>query len=149
MSGMLNKKFIIFVPLINLKPYFMFDKSFSPNTEKLKWTDTQANFISFIEILHATGLPNASIDQIGEHLLSHMEVDLSPFPDFRSMRIALEKEVDTDKFLQEMNDALIEQYQLDHTLKGTGVISLLEEEIRQNTNSFFVQKLDKYFSSSN
>ena len=131
----------------------MFKEQLSSNDGKDKWIGTQKDFISFVEIFEAAGNikigdRNATTDEIAEVLMKVFDVDLSPFPDFPSMRVALGSESNHEQLLQKMIDNLEKENQLDEAIEGTNVLPSEEEQMRQTRNwtfaNTFVEKLRKY-----
>lgn len=69
----------------------------TPETTKNELQSAQVKFLTFI-LAYSRRMPNADIDGLGEEMLADMDFDLSPYPDFRSMRLALEPLCDVDTF---------------------------------------------------
>src|SRR5690348_13909552 len=94
--------------------------------DKIKWAGTHADFLIFVEVYELMGVfrigeRKSTADEIAKVFLNVIDIDLSPFPDFRSMRIAISANIDPAESIGKMIDLLDSEEQLKEILDGTGV----------------------------
>ncbi len=134
----------------------MFSIPSSPD-EKIKWDSTKKDFITFVEIYElAGGLKlngkSATADQIGELFLNVIELDILPFPDFKTMRIALDPKKDAIDAIEDMAVKLKEAEELEDMLDEINIEPSKEEQARKAFGwimaNDFVRKLGRYVQFS-
>lgn len=125
----------------------------SSDNEKIKWSGSQADFISFVEFFEAIGGfkvkdRKATADEIGKLFLKVIDLDLSPFSDFHSMRMSVSGSQEPGHIAKKLLDHMEKEDQLSNALEGTGIEPSDETQARQMlswmaTNDF-VNKLSKH-----
>lgn len=83
----------------------MYEMSKDPAREPLVWTGTQVDLVT---VVLAMAKISADVDEIGERMVRSIVFDLAPYPDFRSMRLALQDQCDPDAFMK-MGRLLVRQ----------------------------------------
>lgn len=89
-----------------------------PGGKKMPWTGTHTDFVSMILSIAPE---DTAADEMGEQMLRHVDFDISPYPNFRTMRLALQQKADPQGFLQVGREALQQDLQTLELLNGTGV----------------------------
>lgn len=103
---------------------------------KLAWKASQASFISFInffEAYHAvTKQDNTAItaNEIAELFMKFIKVDISPYPDFETMRMCVQPATPLQETIKSMIAILEDDMRIDDVLENTGVL-LSEEDALQ------------------
>jgi len=100
--------------------------NFPPLDQKLPWNKSQADFVSHVLFYTALGIlrndaGNLQADDMGELFLKVYDVDLSPYPDFRTMRIAVGPREDPDLLFAKYAFMAQHVRDVDDMLEGTGV----------------------------
>ena len=72
----------------------MSESLFPPTGRKLPWRSSQSDFVAEARLYafrgaFKDGTRRLTVDEVGELLLKIYDVDLSPYPDFHAMRIAV------------------------------------------------------------
>jgi hypothetical protein len=134
----------------------MFWNPFPSNKNKLKWEATQEGFISFInffEALHAFKSPDdthMTANEIAAVFMTIIKVDISPYPDFETMRMSVQPEVPLEEMIMKMLAVIEEDLRLEDALDGTGVLLSEEEQIRLLVRNFltneFINDMSKFVS---
>jgi hypothetical protein len=111
--------------------------------KKYTWLATQGDFITYVEMTTTTlAGDNRSIEEqfsdkdffnkvdvMGEALLNVFQIDISPYPDFRTMRLAVPRSTD---ILEKMAEYTRRDIAVREALEGTGV-TRSEESIMDDT----------------
>ena len=125
----------------------------TPDDEKMKWSGSHAEFIALVELFEAIGAfkfkeegRSATIDEIGELFLKVFDLDLSPYPDFRSMRLSVSPIVSPEETAQKVMNRLEEEHHLEQALEGTKVEPSDEEKATQLASWMFAEDLIKKLS---
>lgn len=128
----------------------------SPDDEKIKWSGSQADFISLVEFFEVIGgfkTPNgkATADQIGELFLKIIDIDLSPYPDFHTMRLSMSGSKEPGDIAKKLLDHIEKEDQLSSALEGTDIEPSDETKANQMLSwmvaNDFVDKLSKHIDS--
>lgn len=92
-----------------------------PDGKKLPWPHSQTDFVTHVLAL-AGHLPNEDdMDALGERMLNMVDLDPSPFPDFQSMRLALQHGCDVATYEASLNDNLQQYAGAIMTLREAGI----------------------------
>src|SRR5882757_7390938 len=99
---------------------------FPPVDQKLPWDSTQGAFVSYVL---ANALPGffrtvnrpLSIDEVGELFLKVYDVDISPYPDFHSMRVAVPPSVEPEEISARMIGFMEGEKAVLEATEGTGI----------------------------
>lgn len=135
----------------------MFAVPSSSNDEKIRWAGSQADFISLVEFFEATGgfkskTGAATADEIGELFLKVIDLDLSPYPDFHTMRVSMSGSSEPVEIAQKLLDNMNSEEQLSDAIEGTGIEPSPETQASQMLNwmmtNDFINKLSKYIDLS-
>jgi hypothetical protein len=127
----------------------------SPDDEKMKWDGTKEDFILFVEIYQTAGGLKVNgrqptVDEVGELFMYVIDIDTSPFPDFRTMRIALTPQKNVLEATREVADYLEEERGTDEMLDELDIEPSKEEQIRRVFSWMmaedFVRRLGKYIT---
>lgn len=134
----------------------MFRNLFPSGKKKLKWKATQEGFISFInffEVLHAfenAGDTYMTANEIAEIFMKIINVDISPYPDFETMRMYVEPAVPLEEMVTKMIAVLEEDLRMEDALHSTGVLLSEEEQHRSFIRNFltneFINDISKFIS---
>lgn len=131
----------------------MFTGPVSPDDEKIKWAGSQADFISlvdFFEAIRAFGSKKglATTDEIGELFLKVIDIDLSPYPDFHTMRLSMTGSSGPQDIAKKLLEHVDREDHFADALEGTGVEESLETKANNMLNWMmthdFIKKLSKH-----
>lgn len=113
-----------------------------PGDQKLPWTGSQTDFVTLVL---AMSPQFGTADEIGEKMLQQVDINIAPYPDFHSMRLALEKDCDPQAFMQKGREALQADLLTLEMLNGTGA-SLAPEtgDEQESTLSGLVETLNDW-----
>lgn len=137
----------------------MFAPRFSPDNEKIKWAGSQADFITLVEFFEAIGgftskdrERKANADEIGELFLKVIDLNLSPYPDFHTMRVSVSGSSEPVEIAQKLLDNMNSEEQLSDAIERTGIEPSPETQASQMLNwmmtNDFINKLSKYVDLS-
>jgi hypothetical protein len=141
------------IPGILMSKLIIMNLSNSDETEKIHWDGSQADFITLVEFFEATGAFQsdgelATVDDIGELFMNVIDIDISPFTDFHTMRISVAASRSPQEVAKLVLNKLDEEEHFSDALVGTGVAPSPEEQASNITSwifaSDFVTKLGEY-----
>lgn len=89
-----------------------------PGESKIRFTGTLTDLVTMAK---AAGRIMGDEDAIGERMVAMMQIDISPYKDFKSLRLALEKYADPDALMQIGRNALQEDLALINLLNDGGI----------------------------
>ena len=82
------------------------------------WLGPPENFLTTVMLF---GQIHGNIDELGTAMLKRAELDISPYKDFRSMRLALEHELDPDEFGEPEAQRLKQDLEIINMLGSAGI----------------------------
>lgn len=82
------------------------------------WSGTQ---VEFVTIVLAMGMIAEDVDAVGESMVQTISFDIAPYPDFRSMRLALQDQCDPAAFMAMGKKKLQEELPLINALDDAGI----------------------------
>lgn len=130
----------------------------SSANEKIKWLGSHGDFISLVEFFEAIGgfksaQGRAMADELGELFLKVIDIDLTPYPDFHTMKMSVTSSAEPAVVAKKILERVDAEEQLSDALEDTGVTP--SPEMRAN-NIFswmvahdFINKLSKYINIPN
>jgi hypothetical protein len=134
----------------------MFWNPFPSKKNKLTWEATQQGFISFInffEALHAFKRPDdtdMTANEIAAVFMKIIKVDISPYPDFETMRLCVQPEAPLEEMIMRILAIMENDLRIGNALEGTGVLLSEEEQVRLLVRNFltneFINDLSKFVS---
>jgi hypothetical protein len=131
----------------------MFWNLFPSHDDKLPWPGTQADFIKIIDLCTAFNIftindRHATTHEIAELFMNVFETDISPYPDFHSMYLAIQPDVNTGEIATKMIEIMEADQFLDNVLEGSGVVPSEEEQMERLVFNFivheFINRLSKF-----
>jgi len=121
---------------------------FAPLDEKLPWESSQAAFVAYV-LYHATpgrpreGERRLTVDEVGELLLGIYDVDISPYPDFHSMRVAVPPAIEQKVLAEYVMDLLERQMAMKDAKAGRRTLPSKEEQKLQRACETLEKKLSE------
>lgn len=134
----------------------MFWNAFPSRKNTLKWEATQEEFINLINFFEALQALKRADDtdptgnELAELLMNIIKVDISPYPDFETMRIYVQPKVPLLKMVESMITVLEDDLRIAQALEDTGVLLSEEEQMQWLIRNFltneFLNDLSKFVS---
>lgn len=90
-----------------------------PGREPLRFTGTQVDFVT---VVLAMAKIMGDVDDIGENMVRTSGFDISPYPDFRTMRLALQDQCDPAAFMAMGKKAVKEELNVINALDEAGIL---------------------------
>ena len=132
----------------------MFWNAFPSRKNTLKWEATQEDFISLINFFEALQAIKRADDtdptanELAELLMNIIKVDISPYPDFETMRICVQPKIPLEKMVESMITVLEDDLRIAQALEDTGVLLSEEEQMQWLVRNFltneFLNDLSKF-----
>jgi hypothetical protein len=109
---------------------------FPPLDQKLPWESTQAAFVAYVM---SNALPGffrkgnrpLSLDELGELFLKVYDVDIWPYPDFHSLRVAVPPSIEPEELAACMLGLLEGEQAILEATEGTGILPSKEGQIKR------------------
>jgi hypothetical protein len=134
----------------------MFWNLFPSRKNNSNWKVTQESFITIINLFEALNAfkksdgSDMTANELAELFMKIMKVDISPYPDFETMRICVQPELPLEDTIAKMIEILEEDLRIQNALEDTGVLLSEEEQRRSLVLNFltseFMQEIRKFVS---
>lgn len=112
-----------------------------PGGKKIPWSHSQEDFVTAVLAIGGHLPDDDDVDALGEHMLNMVDLDRSPFPDFRSMRLALQHGCDVATHEEMLNDQLRQYAGAITALQEAGIGFETEEGIEAEDDDAGLEQL--------
>lgn len=130
----------------------MFWNAFPSRKNALKLEATQENFIRIIDLFEALRFfkkaddTDPTTNELAELFMHLIKVDISPYPDFETMRICLQPRVPFKRTVKAFLVQLEDDIRIKEALEDTGVLRSEEEQMRRLVTDFLLHEFINDFS---